>query len=175
MIKRSRWIGSIGLAGLLLAAGLPGRLAAEPVLNGNEFALEWIGSKPADRPALIKEHVPILHTFRYLRVKKIEPLTDDKKGLRLETQEPSSDMTVVLHVRPYHKVAYRIAQSLQTNECVRGNGRLVKIQMDPRPMMLVDPTALHSKDRSAPKGEKEMLSEVDPTAVVDPAAGRAVE
>ena len=155
--------------------GLAGRVWAEPVLNGNELALELVSGPPKARPALIKEHLRILHTFRYLRVKTIEPIPDAKKGLRLETQEPSSDMTVILNVRPYHQVAYKIAQSLKTNECVRGNGRVVQIQMERYPTMVVDPTALHSKDRSAPKGEKEMLSEVDPTAVVDPAAGRAVE
>jgi hypothetical protein len=152
-----------------------GSVRSEPVQNGNDLALELVSATPQARPALINEHLRLLHTFRYLRVKKIETLSDEKKGLRLETQEPSSDMTVILNIRPFHKVAYKIAQSVKTNDCVRGNGRIIKIQMTPEPMMLVDPTALHSKDRSAPKGEKEMLSEIDPTAVVDPAAGRAVE
>lgn len=170
-LVRYGWIAVGVMAWSLLA--LP--VGAEPVQNGNELALELIEATPQVRPALIQQHLRLLHTFRYLRVKSIAPLTDDAKGLRLETQEPSSDLTVILHVRPYHKVAYRLAQSLQTNDCVRGNGRIVKIQMDRNPMLVVDPMALHSKDRSSPKGEKEMLSEIDPTAVVDPAAGRAVK
>ena len=163
------WVVCVGWAGML------GPLSAEPVQNGNELALELVSATPQARPALINEHLRILHTFRYLRVTKIEPITDEKKGLRLETLEPSSDLPVILFVRPFHKVAYRIAQSLQTNDCVRGNGRIVKLQMTPEPMMVVDPTALYSKDRATPKGEKEMLSEVDPNAVVDPAAPRSAK
>lgn len=163
------WVVWAGLAGMF------GSVRAEPVQNGNELALEWVSATPQARPALIQEHLRFLHTFRYLRVNKIEPITDAQKGLCLETQEPSSDLTVILKVRPFQKVAYKIAQSLQTNDCVRGNGRIVKLQMTPEPLMVVDPTALYSKDRSAPKGEKEMLCEVDPTAVVDPAAPRAAK
>lgn len=78
------------------------------------------------------------------------------------TVEPSSDCTVVLHLQN-STVSRDLAATVTTQDCLAANGRLLRIESTNT--FIVRPAALRSKDRPAPKGEKELLPEIDARAV----------
>ena len=146
----------LGLACLAL------RLHAEPVYNGNDLALKYTAAKPAERPALQKEHLGAFHTFRYLQVASISRDKPEAGALTLETTEPGSGMKITLVVR--HKLSLQLVDTLKTNECVAVKGRLTKLGLSDAEPTVVDPAVLKSKDRPAPKPNNELLNEIDTTA-----------
>ncbi len=142
-------------------------LFGEAVRNGNDLAREYSRADEAGRKSLKAQSEGKLFTFRFLKVVRIENLSGDtsKEALPiLQTIEPSSDFTVQVH--PQGAMSRDVIARLSTNDAIAVSGRLV--QLDPPEMprtLILKPAVVRHKDRSAPKGEKEMLHEIDPRAV----------
>ena len=143
---------------LTLAAGAS---RGEAVRNGNELALTYTRADAPGKAAIRKESEGKLHTFRFLKVFRIDP--DPAGGFSVYfTREPSSDLVVEIH--PQGPVSRQVVAAVATNDCLAVNGRLAKIGESPE-SFVVQPAVIRSKDRPAPKGEKELLHEIDPNAV----------
>ena len=142
-------------------------LHGETVRNGNEVALGYARADAEGRRALKTQFEGKLLTFRFLRVVRIIPPSPDApRGALpiLETVEPSSELTVWVH--PQGAISRDVIASLTTNEAVAVSGRLEKLDPPEQPLsLLVKPAVVRHKDRPVPKGEKELLSEIDPRAV----------
>ncbi len=134
---------------------------AEGVRNGNELALAYSRADASGKAVLRKESEGRLLTFRYLKIVRIEPGPVGSLPVYV-TREPSSDLTVVLH--PEGGVSKQIVATASTNDCLAVNGRLAALG-DPPDTLVIKPAAIRSKDRAAPKGEKELLPEIDSNAV----------
>jgi len=148
----------VGLAFSGLATLVPlTSIHAEPVRNGNDYALEWsLQTNAIERARLRSAHTNLLHTFRHLRVERIE---SRESGVAITTREPASDLPVVLIVDSARSL--ELARTLAAGEAVAARGRLH--QPDDRQLVL-RPALLDFKDRSSPKAGKELLREVDPRA-----------
>jgi hypothetical protein len=134
---------------------------AEAVRNGNELALAYSRADAPGKAALRKQSEGRLFTFRFLRVIRIEPGPAGSMPVYFTT-EPSSDLAVILH--PQGAVSKQVAATVATNDCLSANGRLARLGTPPE-SLVIEPAVLRSKDRATPKGEKELLPEIDPTAV----------
>ena len=135
---------------------------AETVRNGNELALNYSRADAPGKAALRKEAEGRLFTFRYLRVVRVETNAAGSVAV-YHAVEPSSDLAVEIHPQ-VGGVTRQIAATVATNDCLAVNGRLTHLD-NPPGTLVVDPAVLRSKDRSAPKCEKELLPEFDPNAV----------
>jgi hypothetical protein len=135
---------------------------AETVRNGNELALAYSRADAPGKAALRKESEGRLFTFRFLKILRIEPATPGSLPV-YTTREPSSDLTVILHPQG-GVVSKQVAAAVTTNDCLAVNGRLASLG-NPPDTLVIDPAVLRSKDRATPKGEKELLPEIDPNAV----------
>ncbi len=135
---------------------------AEGVRNGNEFALNYSRADKDGRKALRRDYENKLLTFRFLKVVRIETNAIAGALPVYTTVEPSSDATVILY--PQGPVSRQVAATVASNDCVVANGRLAPLG-DDATTFVINPAVLRSKDRDAPKGEKELLPEIDPTAV----------
>lgn len=146
---------------ILMGALLAVSASAEAVRNGNEFALAYSRADAAGKKALRQEYDSRLLTFRFLKVVRIDS-NAVPGGLPVYTAvEPSSDFTVILHAQG--GVSRQVAATVATGDCVTANGRMTAIEKTPH-TLVIEPAVLRSKDRAAPKGEKELLPEIDPTA-----------
>ncbi len=150
----------MALCSVAVFSAFPSR--AETVRNGNEFALAYARADAFGKPALRKEAEGRLFTFRFLKVVRIETNAAPGGLPVLHTLEPSSGFTVVLH--PQGRVSRQVVADVATNDHVVVNGRLAAIEPAAN-TFVIHPAVLRSKDRDAPKGEKELLYEIDPTAV----------
>jgi hypothetical protein len=151
--------GGLIAAVLALAATLA---RAEPMFNGNEFALQYAEAKPAAKKALADKHAGAFHQFRYLRVTAISRDQPEAGAVTLSTEEPGSGLLVTLVVR--QKLSLEIAAALATNDAVAIKGRLTKIGATAADPMRVDPAVIMRKDRAVPKSNNELLKETDTTA-----------
>lgn len=132
--------------------------AAEPVRNGNDYALEWSRQTNAnERARLLAMHTNRLHAFRYLKVERIEPRPP---GLAITAREPASELPVLVIVESARSL--ELARALRPGESVACRGRLH--QCGHRGELVLQPALLDFKDRSSPKAGKELLREVDPNA-----------
>ena len=150
-----------GLA--LVLPALPARAAA--VRNGNEFALACTEATATQRVALLKERAGMMHTFRYLAIRRIAGREPGSPAVVLTTTEPSSDAVVVLVVPASQKLSTALAGQLATGECVAARGVIEKMEEGPPLTFRISPALLQFKDRSAPKAGRELLKEVDRGAV----------
>ncbi len=144
----------------LAVAGLgPGAHGlAEPVRNGNDYALEWsLQTNTLGRARLLAAHTNLLHAFRYLRVERIEARNG---GVAITTREPAADLPVEVIVEGGRSL--ELARTLAPGESVAARGRLHQPNGDHR--FVLRPALLDFKDRSSPKAGKELLREVDPRA-----------
>ena len=139
---------------------------AEPVRNGNEMALAWSTKNASGKQVLQKQATGIFHTFRYLRVTAVKKDQPAAGAVTDITLEPSSDMKVALVITK--QLSLELAATLTTNDSVSAYGRIKTIGGEDPNLMVVDPALLKHKDRAAPKLNKELLNEVDPTAHRNP-------
>ncbi len=141
---------------------------AAAVPNGNDYALEIAEARtPAEIEDVLGEGVGKQHFFRYLEV------LDLKKGsnkgapvIGLKTREPSSDIIVKFLVQKSMSLA-KLQESPETQigDAVAVTGVIEKI--DPKTKTIVlNPVIVRYKDRLAPKVGREMLEEVDSSAIV---------
>jgi hypothetical protein len=152
------------LAFILALAVLSGAFLghAEGVRNGNEFALNYSRADKDAKRALRLDYENKLITFRFLKVVAIASNAVPNGLPVYTTVEPSSDYRVILHAQG--PVSRTVCAAVGLNDCVTANGRLLPLGTATNTFVL-DPAVLRSKDRDAPKGEKELLPEIDPTAV----------
>jgi len=134
---------------------------AEPVRNGNDFALAWVEASTERRAQLEAAHTNLLHTFRYLRIESIQPAPTGS-GLVLSTREPASDLPLSLVIESGASLS--LARTVQLGDHVAARGRLIFVRSSRGVEWLLRPALLDFKDRPAPKAGKELLKEVDPKA-----------
>ncbi|MBI3986781.1 MAG: hypothetical protein HY343_07670 [Lentisphaerae bacterium] len=154
-----------GLALILFLGLSASRGPAEPVKNGNDLALAFSTGTPVKKAEIQKSTTNTLTTFRYLKVTEILKDTPEPGVYRLTSVEPSSDMIVVLTVAK--PLSVKLADTLQTNDCVAANGRIKSFGVVSTNRIVLDPATLSYKDKPAPKdGRKgvELLNEIDPKA-----------
>ncbi len=149
---------------LLLAAGV----AAAAVRSGNEYALSLVEPKaPAVRQSNAEEGRGKQFFFRYLEVLEIEKgQADGYPQMTLKTREPSSGVTVRFVVRK--SVSLSVLQQTpvtSVGDAVAVTGVISAADPATREIVL-NPVIVRHKDRLAPKVGKEMLAEVDSSAVV---------
>jgi hypothetical protein len=136
--------------------------------SGNEFALYFTeATTDAERQALLAKAVDQQHFFRYLRVEILEEgETNGYPYVFLSMIEPSSYMTIQCTVRKSLSLAKLKEEPVtKAGDAVAITGVIRSADISQR-MIVVNPVIVRYKDRSAPKPGKEMLSEVDSSAVV---------
>ena len=155
---------------LLLAVGLAGlgRSAEGTTANGNELALYYTEAKTdTDRRVLKEAAMGKQHFFRYLQVNSLqEGEIDGYPYVYLSMREPSSQMTVSCKVMKSLSLAkLKEDPPTKVGDCVALTG--VVSDMDPdQKLIKLNPVIVRFKDRLAPKAGKELLAEVDASAVI---------
>jgi hypothetical protein len=138
------------------------------VPNGNEYALSLVEAKtPAAVKDVLTEGVGKQHFFRYLEVLDIKK--GDNEGspvIGLKTREPSSDVIVKFLVQKSISLAM-IQKSPATvvGDAVAVTGVIESVDPETKTIVL-NPVVVRYKDRVAPKVGKEMLHEIDSSAVI---------
>ena len=141
---------------------------AAAVPNGNDYALEISeAATPADIKYVLSEGVGKQHFFRYLEVLAIKK--GNNKGapvIGLKTREPSSDMIVKFLVQKSVSLSKLLeAPETQVGDAVAVTGVIEKV--DPKKKTIVlNPVIVRYKDRLAPKVGREMMEEVDDSAII---------
>ncbi len=149
---------------LLCSCSLYG--AAVP--NGNEYSLSVTEAKtPAAVKEVLSEGVGKKHSFRYLEVLELKQADNDGAPvIGVKAREPSSDMIVKFLVQK----SISLAVLQQTPATAVGDALAVTgviESVDPqKKTMVLNPVIVRFKDRLAPKIGKEMLSEIDSSAVI---------
>ncbi len=142
--------------------------AAAGVPNGNEYALSLVEAQNvADIKSILDEGVGRKHFFRYLEV------LDIKKGqnngapvIGLKTREPSSDMIVKFLVQKSNSLAILQEEpATQVGDALAVLGVIERVEPQKKSIVL-NPVIVRYKDRTTPKAGKEMLSELDSSAIV---------
>lgn len=154
---------------LVLAGGLlAGQLALGATANGNEFALFYSEAKDdVARKIVLDEALEKQHFFRYLRITAMEEKEENGYPfVMLTTCEPSSKMTVKFAVRKTMSLIVlkqdppsKIGDAVAVTGVVRHADKKTKT-------IIINPCIVRYKDRLAPKPGKEMLEEVDSSAIV---------
>jgi hypothetical protein len=154
---------------LVLSGGLlAGQLALGVTANGNEFALFYSEAKgDVGRKAILDEALGKQHFFRYLRITEMEE--GEENGfpfITVTTCEPSSKMTVKFRVRKTMSLIVlkqdppsKVGDALAVTGVVRGADQTTKT-------IIINPVIVRYKDRLTRKPGKEMLEEVDSSAIV---------
>jgi len=163
-VARLRFILMVGLVCGVWA----GQAAWGTTANGNEVALYLSEAKtPADLKVLLDEGLGKQHFFRYLRISDaVEGETNGYPYVAISTVEPSSGWTVKFTaVKSISLAKLKEDPPSKVGDALAVTG--VLRQVDPKTKTIVlCPVVVRYKDRLAPKCGKEMLSEVDNTAVV---------
>jgi len=149
---------------VLLTAGV----AAAAVRSGNEYALSLVEPKaPAVRKSNADEGRGKQFFFRYLEVLEVEKgQTGGAPHMTLKTREPSSGVIVRFVVRKSVSLSVlQQAPATVVGDAVAVTGVVSAADPTAREIVL-NPVIVRYKDRLAPKVGKEMLSEVDSSAVV---------
>ncbi len=157
---------SLSLTLVLLLRLCAAHAAAVP--NGNEYALSLA---EAQTPAAVKEAVDEgqgrKHFFRYLEILEIKRGSNNGAPvIGLKTREPSSDMIVKFLVQKSNSLAVLQAEpAAKVGDAVAVIGVVERVEPKTKTITL-NPVIVRHKDRLAPKVGKEMLAEVDSSAIV---------
>jgi len=146
----------------LLITGFAAIGTAEPVRNGNELALLFSTNTFSAKLKIQKAVAQRIHTFRYLKVKKIKKDVPVDRAFTLVTVEPSSEMKVILVLTK--PLSIKRVGALSTGECVAAKGRIKSIGKFAPDTIVLSPAILQHKDRCGPKLSKELLREIDSRA-----------
>lgn len=154
---------------ILLCLGIAPMLplrAATP--NGNDFALELSeAATPAAKASVLGAARGRPHFFRFLTILEMsEAGVDGRPGVRISASEPASLMAVeftvdspnslrLLKEDPETKPGDAVAVTGKVESCDEGRNAIV-----------LGETIVRHKDRAKPKPGKELLAEVNPSAVV---------
>ena len=144
---------------------VPGRAETS---NGNDFALAYSEAKdPAKKLQKLQDAQGRPHFFRYLRILQMQETSEEgRPGIQITAAEPSSSMQVRFTVTlPVSLSLLRQAPVSKVGDAIAVTGKLVSIDPAQNLILLETPLVRH-KDRLIPKIGNELLSEVNPTAVV---------
>lgn len=164
-IGTTRVAGAAGLI-LTLACTLPGPATAK-TSNGNDFALFFSeAGSAAERRALLDDARGRRHAFRYLRILKMEEGT--REGwpyAAIVASEPASLMKVTFVVTKSHSLSIlNQAPASVPGKGLAVVGKIAGVDHENATIEL-DPVIVRHKDRIEPKMGKELLGEVDPSAI----------
>jgi hypothetical protein len=154
---------------LLLCLGISTSLTLRAATsNGNDFALALSEARSAaQKSSVLDDARGRPHFFRYLTISEISDVdVDGRPGAHIVASEPASLMAVeftvvgsnslkVLKDEPVSKVGDAVAVS----------GKVESLD-EARNTIVLDSTIVRHKDRATPKPGKELLAEVNPSAVV---------
>ena len=155
------------LAASVLAIGLTISAQAR-TSNGNDFALSYHeATTPDKKSAILKEAEGRPHFFRYLKI--VEMTEGDEGGkhfVDLKSIEPASSMNVQFRVTAYESLA-KLKDSPETKvgDAIAVTGKVNSVDTEKNTIVL-DSSIVRHKDVLSRKPGKELLSEVDPTALV---------
>jgi hypothetical protein len=158
----------LSVACLVIWLLCPSFATAAGVPNGNEYALSLVEAQNvAEIKSILDEGVGRKHFFRYLEV------LDIKKGqnngapvIGLKTREPSSDMIVKFLVQKSNSLAILQEEpATQVGDALAVLGVIERVEPQKKSIVL-NPVIVRYKDRATPKAGKEMLSELDSSAIV---------
>ena len=156
----------LGWVTFLLLVGMVGS-AVGKTSNGNDFALYLSEAQtPAEQKELIDDAKGRPHYFRYLRIVALEEgEIDGRPYMTLLTEEPSSYMKVSFTVtKPISFKKLKEAPTSTIGDAVAVTGRIASV--DPKKARIVlKPVIIRHKDRLTPKMGKELLYELDPSAI----------
>jgi len=143
-------------------------IEAAAVPNGNEFALSLVeASDVKELKELLAAGVGKQHFFRYLEVLEIKKASNNGAPvIGVKAREPSSDMIVKFLVQKSNSLAVLLEQpATQAGDAVAVVGVVERADPEIKTIVL-NPVIVRYKDRSTPKAGKEMLAEVDSSAIV---------
>lgn len=136
--------------------------------NGNDLALFFSEAKSdTERKALVAAAVEKQHFFRYLKItERVDSVEDRNPIVRLTTLEPSSGYSVKFIVRKTMSLEVlkrdppcKVGDTIAVTGVVRSVDKTTK-------NIILNPVIVRLRDRAAPKAGKEMLYEIDPSAIV---------
>ena len=135
--------------------------------NGNDFALYFSEAKDdAGRKELLGEARGRPHFFRYLQIMEMETVeTDGRTVVTITAFEPASRMDVGFTVTKAVSLALlRQDPVSKRGKALAVTGKVMDAKWKENVVVLGD-TIVRHKDRLSPKMGKELLCEVDPSAV----------
>jgi hypothetical protein len=136
--------------------------------NGNDFALSYHeANTPDKKSAVLKDAEGRPHFFRYL---KILEMTEGDEGGRhyvdVTAVEPASSMNVKLRISASNSLALlKNPPETKVGDAIAVTGK-VNSADTAKNTILLDSSIVRHKDVLSRKPGKELLSEVDPTALV---------
>ncbi|MBN2302653.1 MAG: hypothetical protein JXN60_09070 [Lentisphaerae bacterium] len=161
---------SIRVASLIVCATIFGNFAHAKTENGNDFCLyllEALDSKRNNEAThLIKEAEDVNYFFRYLEIIDIgSGKSGDFPYVDMVTREPSSYFTLKFRVNKKVSLT-KLAEEPVSDKgsAIAISGRIAKVDIKSR-TIFIDPVIVRYKDNLAPKAGKELLGEVDSSAV----------
>ena len=147
---------------LLTAAGAQAKTS-----NGNDFALYFSEARDdAERQQLLDDAKDRPHFFRYLQIMEMTDLADTgRAGIEITVFEPASYMDVKFTVTKAVSLSLlREDPVSKVGDAIAVTGKLVDVDRE-KNTILLEGTIVRHKDRLSPKMGKELLGEVDPSAV----------
>ncbi len=155
------------LAGCLMAVPFA-RGEAGGTANGNDLALFYSEAKSdTARKTLLDAALEKQHFFRYLKITElVDAVENQNPTVRLTTLEPSSGYSVKFIVRKSMSLEVlkrdppcKVGDTIGVTGVVRSADKTTK-------NIILNPVIVRFRDRAAPKAGKEMLYEIDPSAIV---------
>lgn len=136
--------------------------------NGNDFALYYSEAKtPAAKKPLVDDALGRPHFFRYLKIIEMQESTGEgNSGIKITAVEPSSNLNVKFTVTlPVSLSLLRDNPASKVGDTIAVTGKVSAVDAEKNAILLDNPI-IRFKDRPSPKKGQELISEVDPTAVV---------
>ncbi|NQU38382.1 MAG: hypothetical protein HQ523_00340 [Lentisphaerae bacterium] len=135
--------------------------------NGNDVALYLSEARtPSDQKSLISDAMGRPHYFRYLRIMTIEEgETNGLPCMAFVTEEPASYMKVAFTIsKPVSMKTLKEAPPSMIGDAIAVSGKIAAVDLK-RQLITLRPVIVRHKDRLTPKIGKEMLYELDPSAI----------
>ena len=155
------------LAATALVIGLT--LSAQAATsNGNDFALYYHeANTPDKKSAVLKDAEGRPHFFRYLKI--LEMTEGDEEGkhyVDVTAVEPASSMNVKLRISATNSLALlKNSPETKIGDAIAVTGKVNSVDTEKNTIVL-DSSIVRHKDVLSRKPGKELLAEVDPTALV---------
>lgn len=156
------------LAASALAIGLSFSAAYAATSNGNDFALYYHeANTPDKKSAVLKEAEGRPHFFRYLKI--LEMTEGDDSGrhyVDVTAVEPASSMNVKLRISATNSLALlKDPPETKVGDAIAVTGKVNTVDTEKNTIVL-DSSIVRHKDVLKRNPGKELLSAVDPTALV---------
>lgn len=154
---------------LLLCLGISTTLPMQAATsNGNDFALALSEARnPAEKTTVLDDAVGRPHNFRYLTISEMSDVqVEGRPGVRILASEPASLMSVEFTVTASNSL--KLLQDeprSKVGDAVAVTGKVTSCDNSRNAILLESPIVRH-KDKAKPQPGKELLAEVDPTALV---------